>query len=383
MHVVLIGCGFHGRGIAYELAEANEVTQVTVLDRDADLARGVAQKLGANWHAVEAQDTDALCAAIRGADMVFNGIGPYHYRRNALCVVEAAIREKVAYVDMNDDHEPAEALFLDPQWNKAAVEAGIPVITGTGIAPGVSAMLGKLGYEQLENPTSIDIWFSWNYSLQYPAALHHFFRINSGLAPQYIDGRYVRPGAFAGRESVEFLAPVGTKEVWYTGIIDPVSVSCSLPGLQRVTAKGAYHQSEANQLLEAMTRWGFTRYDAVPGNEDSPFEFMMKFLVSEAGKDIFNIPSQDAPMGVRVQVTDDQAGDCVIYQAQDFSRRGTTSAAARVALMLIRGEIEFCGVRAPEGCVDARRFLSELSTHPDIKLFSHDEHAVPQPLCFN
>ena len=25
MHVVVIGCGFHGRGIAYELAAANEI----------------------------------------------------------------------------------------------------------------------------------------------------------------------------------------------------------------------------------------------------------------------------------------------------------------------------------------------------------------------
>ena len=64
-------------------------------------------------------------------------------------------------------------------------------------------------------------------------------------------------------------------------------------------------------------------------------------------------------MGVRVQVTDERAGDTRVYQAQDFSRRATTSAAARVALMLIRGEIEFTGVKAPEGCVDPVRFLSD------------------------
>lgn len=55
MHVVMIGCGFHGRGIAYELAEASEVTAVTLVDRDADLARDVAQKIGAEWRALEAR----------------------------------------------------------------------------------------------------------------------------------------------------------------------------------------------------------------------------------------------------------------------------------------------------------------------------------------
>ena len=383
MHIIMIGCGFHGRGIAYELAEAKEVSEVTVVDRDADLARDVARKIGAKWQALAVQDENALRAVIRGADMVFNGIGPYHYQRNGLCVVEAAIAEKVAYVDMNDDHEPAEALFLDPHWNEAAVEAGIPVISGTGIAPGVSAMLAKLGYERLSNPSAIDIWFSWNYSLHYPGALHHFFRINSGLAPQYIDGDYVRPGAFAGRETVDFLAPVGTKEVCYTGIIDPVSISCSLPGLKRVTAKGAYHQPEANRFLEAMIGWGFTSYEAVHGSDETPFEFLMKYLVSEPGRAHFDIPMEDAPMGVMVQVTDDKAGETVVYQAQDFSRRATTSAAARVALMLIRSEIDFTGVRAPEGCVDAVRFLSDLATHPDIKFFQHDEQGVAQALKFS
>ncbi len=383
MHVVMIGCGFHGRGIAYELAEASEVTEVTLIDRDADLARDVAQKIGAKWHAVEVQDATALRAAIRGADMIFNGIGPYHYRRNGLCVVEAAIAEKVAYVDMNDDHEPAEALFLDPRWNQGAIDAGIPVITGTGIAPGVSGMLAKLGYQNLESPSLVDIWFSWNYSLQYPGALHHFFRINSGLAPQFIDSEYVRPGAFAGREEVEFLAPVGNKEVWYTGIIDPVSISCSLPGLRRVTAKGAYHQPRANQLLEAMIGFGFTSYEKIPGSDETPFEFLMKFLASEPGRAYFDIPIEDAPMGVRVRVTDEQAGETRVYQAQDFSRRATTSAAARVALMLIRGEIEFTGVKAPEGCVDPVRFLSDLATHPDIKFFEHNGGDVAQPLEFS
>ena len=380
MHIVMLGCGFHGRGIAYELAQALEVTEVTVVDRDANLARDVAQKIGAKWRAFEVQDEGALRSVIRGADMVFNGIGPYHYRRNALCVVEAAIAEKVAYVDMNDDHEPAEALFMDPKWNQGAIDAGIPVISGTGIAPGVSAMLAKLGFERLQKPSRVEIWFSWNYSLQYPGALHHFFRINSGLAPQFIDGEYVRPGAFAGREEVEFLAPVGTKEVWYTGIIDPVSISCSLPGLKTVTAKGAYHQTEANQLLRNMIKWGMTSYAPVSDSDETPFEFLMKYLRSETGRTHFDIPNEDAPMGVRVRVTDEQSGEALVYQAQDFSRRATTSAAARVALMLLRGEVEFTGVRAPEGCVDAGTFLSGLATHPDIKFFEHDAQDVPQPL---
>ena len=381
MRLVVLGCGFHGRGVAYELAELAEVSDVLVADRDAQLARKTAARIGARSAEVDVQDGARLREVIRGASLVFNAVGPYHYQRNGVRVVEAALAERVAYVDMNDDHEVAETLLLDPTWNRAAEQAGIAVVTGTGIAPGMTGMLAKLGCERVPGAVAVDVKFSWNYSLAYPAALHHFFRLNSGLAPQYINGEYVRPGAFSGRQEVDFLPPVGTKEVWYTGINDPVSISHSLPGLKRVTARGAYHQAAANELVKAMVRWGFTSYESIPGSAASPFEYLMDFIRSEAGRSHFDIPMQAAPMSVRVEIADsleDAPAPAVVFEAQDFSRRGTTSASAVVAKMLLTGEIEFSGVRAPEGCVGAERFLSTIARHPDIKLFEwKDEHCEP------
>ncbi|MDH3688808.1 MAG: saccharopine dehydrogenase NADP-binding domain-containing protein [Gammaproteobacteria bacterium] len=384
MRVVVIGCGFHGRGVAYELAAAPEVQSVVVVDKERAKAEAVAQKIRADWVQLEVQDTHSLSQALQGADLVFNAIGPYHYRRNALCVVEAALAAGVQYVDMNDDHEVAETLLLEPKWDRHASEVGIAMITGTGIAPGVTGMLAKLGYERMDHPRTIDVRFSWNYSLSYPAALHHFFRLNSGDAPQYIEGEYVRPGAFSGRERCTFLPPVGEKEIFYTGINDPVSISCSLPGLERVTARGAYHQSAANELLQSMVRWGFTSYESIPGSTESPFEFLMKYVSSDAGREYFDIPMENTPMAARVEVAGSHHGAPMrlVFEVQDFSRRATTSASARVALMLIRGEIAFSGMRAPEGCVDATAFLQGLAKHPDIKLFAWREGEQPAQLEF-
>ena len=384
MRVVVIGAGFHGRGVAYALADAPDVDALIVADRDADSARRVAQKIGAEWRRLEVQDTAALTALLDGATLVFNAIGPYHYRRNALCVVEAALDRRVDYVDMSDDCEVAEALLLDPGWNERAERAGVAVVTGTGIAPGLSGMLAKLGYQELERCDAIDVRFSWNYSLAYPAALHHFFRINSGMAPQYIDGAYVRPGAFAGRERVTFLPPVGEREVYYTGIHDPVSISCSLPGPRRVTARGAYHQPEANALLEAMVRFGFTRYEPVLAGGLAPFELLMEYLGSDAGRAHFDIPPEDAPMAVRVEVSgaDARGPRTQLFEAHDASRRGTTSSAARIALMLARGELDFRGVRAPEGCVDPGVLLRGLAGEPDLSFYTWQAGEAPAPLTF-
>lgn len=370
MKLVLLGCGFHGRGVAYELAEMSEISDVLVADRDGQLARSTAERIGARWAEVDVQDEDRLREVIRGASLVFNAVGPYHYRQNGVRVVQAALAERVPYVDMSDDHEVAESLLLDPTWDEAAKSAGIAVITGTGIAPGLTGMLAKLGCDRVPGARAVDVSFSWNYSLAYPAALHHFFRLNSGLAPQFIDGEYVRPGAFTGREEAVFLPPVGKKEVWYTGINDPVSISHSLPRLRRVTARGAYHQKAANDLVQAMVRWGFTSYDPLPNSAETPFEYLMHFVQSEAGKSHFDIPMEDAPMSVRVDIgatTDEEP--VLSFEGQDFSRRGTTSASAVVAKMLLMRDIEFTGVRAPEGCVDAEQYLSTIAQHQDIALF--------------
>ncbi len=384
MKIIVLGCGFHGRGIAYELSESLPDADIVVADKIGSRAQAVAEKIDCQWLELDIHDATALRSALRGGSLVFNGIGPYHYKESGLRVVDAAIEEAVPYVDMSDDHEVAEALLLNSDWDKRAKDAGIAVITGTGIAPGVTGMMAKLGFEKLDNTDSIDIRFSWNYSLEYPAALQHFFRISSGHAPQFIDGEYVQPGAFAEPEIVEFLEPVGAREVSYSGINDPVSLSTSLPGLSRVTAKGAYHQPRANDLLKSMIRWGFTSYDPIPGETLAPFEYLMQVLKSDQGRETFDIPMEPIPMAARATVRGQLNGKpkCLNYEAHDFSRRATTSAAARVAVLLAKGELNFTGVRAPEGCVDPILFLKDLAEHPDIKFYAWEEDNEPEPQVF-
>jgi saccharopine dehydrogenase (NAD+, L-lysine-forming) len=384
MKIIVLGCGFHGRGIAYELSESLPDADILVADKIGSRAQAVAEKIDCQWLELDIHDAAALRSALTDGSLVFNGVGPYHYKESGLRVVDAAIKEAVPCVDMSDDHEVAEALLLNTDWDKRAKDAGIAVITGTGIAPGVTGMMAKLGYQTLDSTDSIDIRFSWNYSLEYPAALQHFFRISSGQAPQFINAEYVRPGAFAEPELVEFLEPVGIKEVSYSGINDPVSLSVSLPGLTRVTAKGAYHQSRANDLLSSMIRWGFTSYDPLPGETLAPFEYLMQHLMSDQGRGTFDIPMEPIPMAARATVRGYLNGKpkCLNYEAHDFSRRATTSAAARVAVLLVNGKLEFTGVRAPEGCVDPSLFLKDLAEHPDIKFYAWDEESQSQPLVF-
>lgn len=380
MKIIILGCGYHGCGIAYEVASASDVSELLVVDRDASRARLVAKKADVKWTQLDVGDSAALKTLLRGADLVFNAVGPYH--RYALGIIDVAIDSGVNYADMNDDHEAAEELFLNPNWDARAKKAGVAVLTGLGMAPGLSGIFARFGFEQFETTEIISTKFVWNYSIKYPAAIQHFLRINSGLAPQYIDGSYIKPGPFTGRETVRFLDPVGMKTVYYTGIIDPITIPISLSGVREVTAKGAFHQPEANVLLECMVKWGMTNYNPVQGTETNAMEFLMAYLTSPQGQPYFHINPLDLPMAVRVEVSGLKRGQRrkVTYEAHDYSRRGSTSTSGLAALMLARGNLSFSGIRAPESCIEPVPFLRALMSHTDVKIFEWWESNEPQPL---
>ncbi len=380
MRIVVLGCGFHGRGIAYEIAAAADVETVVAADIDGARAAAVAAKAGCEAAAVDIFDAGALASLLEGATVVFNAVGPYH--RTAAPAIEAALAAGVHYVDMADDHEVAEMVFLDPAWDARAREAGISVLVGCGIAPGLTGILARLGCERLDVAERVAVRFSWNYSIAYPAAIHHFLRISSGMAPQFIDGAHQRPGAFTGREVAAFLPPVGERAVYCTGINDPVSIPYSIPGLREVTAKGTFHQPAANAFLEAMVRWGMTSYEAVPGTGLSPFDFLIAYLNSEEGRRRFDIPQEPIPMAIRVEVSGHRGGraETLAFEGQDSSRRGTTAPSALATLMVARRKLDFTGVRAPEGCIDPGPFLRQLLATSDLSLFDFDAGGSPRPL---
>jgi lysine 6-dehydrogenase len=364
MKVVVLGCGFHGRGIAYQLAGSADLC---VVDRDGERAEAVAGKAGASWRVADVGDPDGLREALSGIDMVVNAVGPYH--RTALGVVDAALDAGVHYVDMNDDHEVAEALLLDPSWDERARRAGVTVLIDCGVVPGLSGLLVRHAAERLDRTERVAIRFAWNYNRGYPAAIQHFLRINSGRGLQLVEGRQVRMGPFEGREEVDFEEPVGRTGVYYTGIPDPVAIARFVPGVRDATAKGAFYQPEANRLLEDMVRWGFTAYDPPAMGLPGPMEYLLAYLESPQGERFFEIPRHELPLALRVEVEGTSAGGpaTLSYEVHDQSRRATTAFTALAALAVAGGELE-PGVLTPEAWPEPGPFLRELLADPHVRL---------------
>jgi saccharopine dehydrogenase-like NADP-dependent oxidoreductase len=100
---------------------------------------------------------------ISGFDVVANGL-PRVFCENA---IKAEIKAKVDMLDLISPHE--ETLAFD----KDARSAGISVVGGVGITPGITNILAQLGADRLDKADRIDIDFAAFRSIAHSPGLLH------------------------------------------------------------------------------------------------------------------------------------------------------------------------------------------------------------------
>ncbi|MFF8919232.1 saccharopine dehydrogenase family protein [Streptomyces sp. NPDC015032] len=136
------------------------ITEMVVADRNLEAARALVRRLAGTsdvpMRALEVDVTDgtALRAALEGADVVLNTVGPYY--RFGMSVLRASIATGTHYLDICDDWEPTlQMLDLDEE----ARAAGVCAVVGMGASPGVSNLLAALAVRQLD--VVQDLYTAW------------------------------------------------------------------------------------------------------------------------------------------------------------------------------------------------------------------------------
>nr|AVW82903.1 saccharopine dehydrogenase [Nocardia interforma ATCC 21072] len=128
MRLTLLGCGRMGRGAGYALARDPRTTSITLVDRDHDQARALADWLSGRADC-EVRVGDA--GAVEGSDAVAAAL-PWGATREA---VELAAKAKVPVASITRPPE-AESSTVD----ELARAAGIPVLVPVGLEPGLSEL---------------------------------------------------------------------------------------------------------------------------------------------------------------------------------------------------------------------------------------------------
>lgn len=349
-----------GQAAARTLIKQDQVQRVVLGDINDDPAR-LHERLRSSGKAelrrIDVYDHTALVEAMRDADVVLNCAGPFY--KTAVAVARAAVEAKKSYIDICDDYEAAAILFQS-DIDKAAKEAGITVLTGMGSDPGTNNMIAKYLADQLEQVDEIHLyWVVSIADLGQGAAWDHSLHMVTGEVPQYLDGKLVYVPGGTGEEKVRFLEPLGECLISYVGHPQPFTIPKYIPGVKNVIIKGALIPTWVDQLIKEQNRTGFLSKEPVDikGVKVVPYDLTLRMW----NKIPENRDKGPQASGMKVIVKGEKEGKEITYTADIVGRTaaGTGLPAAIAALMIQAGDVKARGVVAPEGCIDARKYLQE------------------------
>ena len=198
--LALGGSGGMGRFAVHSLIKHPQVESILVGDLNESAAKKFASTLSEKTSGIGIDVTDkkALERAMNDVDAVINTTGPFF--KLAVPILEAAIETKTHYLDICDDWEPTEKMFL---LNDKAKVAGITAIIGLGASPGITNMLGLIAMKELDQVSKV--YTGWDMSSAQPeeessqtgvnAAMVHGIEQIIGKVKVFSSGAYkmVRP----------------------------------------------------------------------------------------------------------------------------------------------------------------------------------------------
>jgi saccharopine dehydrogenase-like NADP-dependent oxidoreductase len=193
-------------------------------------------------------EAEGLNSAIATADLVIHCAGPFGYRDSR--VLERCIDHQVPYLDVSDNPEFVQrSLALADQ----AQAAGITAVISTGIFPGISNSMVRLGVEALDISETVHLSYvvvgSGGAGLTVMRTT--FLEIRKPFRA-WIEGQWQWIQPYRDREQVTFPEPYGKANVYGFSTSEAVTLPQSFP-LKTVITKFGSLPGIYNQLTGLMT----------------------------------------------------------------------------------------------------------------------------------
>ena len=375
--VVLGGCGAVGTVASKTLAAQELFSQVVIADQNEERAGQLIREWGTDkvlFKKTDALDPGSIKAAIQGADVVLNCVGPFY--KSVKTILAAVMEAGVNYVDVCDDVDVTLDIL---DWDKQAREAGISACIGMGSSPGATNLLAKYAADVLlDNVEAIDIFHAHGGEpFEGPGVIGHRFHCMSIDIPMFLDRelkyvKYFEKDGIALRQTFDF--PVLGKDVLLYPYPHPEQVT--LPRYiktRQVTNKGTVLPPEYYDLTRDMCRLGLSGREPVDvgGQSVTPYDFALAYIIREREKILeqTQFGSQRGCCSVVVRGTKD-GGACEyrfhMASGSQALGEGTGIPAAVGAMLMVQGKITEKGVMPPEGCINPQDFLDLIT--PVMKL---------------
>lgn len=290
MHIVILGTGMIGTTVVSEMAKFNEIVEITAVDvrqESIDRCLKIANNSKVKGKVAVLETEEDIANVLMNADVAVACL-PHSL---SLLAVKAAIKAKCHLVDLVGS-QFTEKMAL----NKEAQEAGVIIVPGCGVAPGITNFLAAQGIEILDeaeeavmicggiprHPVS-PLWYQVVFRLESVLGLY----TKPAMAVE--NGKLVELPPLSGLENITFPDPVGLCK---TVITDAHSTAFILKdkvkNLYEKTVRYPGHWGKMNVLAEL----GFLDKEpiTVDGITTTPRAFAEKILapkmVGESNEDI-------------------------------------------------------------------------------------------------
>lgn len=348
MRVAVLGAGGTiAPAIVRDLAESDEVTELRLLDINADRADAVAREHGGGKAAARAADArHDLARELEGVEVLVNSAA---YRVN-LDAMEACLEAGCHYLDLGGlYHVTAKQLKLSPRFE----QHGLLAILGIGSSPGKTNLLAVRAVRELgAEPESISVAAAGRdldppEGLSFPYALRTLLDEITMPPMALVDGRPQELRPLQPGPTVDFGDPIGEAETIFTLHSEVLTFGDSF-GADNVT----FALSLRREVLDSLK-------ELAGASEEQ---------VAEAARSAS--PPSAKTSGVHLV---EVAGGGRTVRARSITEPreewgigggvvSTASPAAAAVRLLARNSVTATGVLPPERCLDPDEMFAELDS---------------------
>ena len=277
---LILGAGKMGTVVAKNLIESGPGHRVTIADQSSDrLARAATTVSDERLTtlSLEVADGQASEAAMRECDVVVGAL-PHHH---SLAALASAVRSGVHFVDLVGEW-PDRRLEYDAE----AKAKGVTVLSGMGVAPGISNVCVGRAVALLDETDRAAIYVGGiPRNPRPPLNYQVVFAIESVLdayereASIIIDGRLQVVAPLSGVEPIAFSPPFETLECFYTDGLGSLLHTMRGPVTRELVEKTVRYPGHA-QVIEALKACGLFSTEAidVAGRDVVPRAVLEKLL---------------------------------------------------------------------------------------------------------
>ena len=351
----MLGCGLMGPIVAKDCCETDGITHVVGCDIDGEQLQRCTEFVAHEKFEsskLDATDYAALVHKMRGVDVVVNASAAQISGN----VVKAAIKNTVDVVDLTSGNYP-----LEGELYKKTKEAGITVIPGCGVDPGLADILAGRGIDSMDEVK--EVYFACGGLPQNPQPPLNYkivfggkkMPIRPGKVPVIVDGSIVEVDRYSEVEPVK-INGFEDMETFYDGYPSSLLKLCMEKGVQTFKGKTIRYKGFVD-MIRLLLDVGILNEEPIlyQGQKVVPLDFFLELVYPMVRFD----PEKDRDVTillVKVKGKKDDSSMCVTYEMVDFydeqkkitSMAKTTGyTAAIVAQMLSKGEISKKGIQWP------------------------------------